>query len=263
MTLSETNVGLYFRAELEPSDPDVQAIVPKLRRGDLSECSFAFRAGAQTWSEDKTERTVRECVIHRGDVSLVTTAANPSATASLRAEALTLEQRERIAERVGNRVCGPYSGFDLGPVAAPRGRSQIAPRSYIEIAKAKRARLRTSGERRAYTEGEHDTPHGRYTDREIQKLGEEDPPRALKKQNGSGYHYPIVDGRDVVNAVKAYGRAKPNERAGVRAWIVKRARELRVDSHRLPKSWGVIVHKPGPNEPPTSGETSSVGGQSQ
>jgi hypothetical protein len=173
---------------------------------------------------------------------------------------LTLEQRERLAERIGDRVCGPYEGLGL----APRDRSQIVvPRSYIEIAKAKRARLRVSGERRAYTEGEHDTPRGRYTDREIQRLGEEDPPRALKKQNGTGYHYPIVDGRDVVNAVKAYGRAKPSERAGVRAWIVKRARELGVDNQRLPKGWGEIALKPGPNERPFSGESSSVGGQQQ
>ena len=116
MTLSEDNVGLCFRAELEPSDPDVQSIVPKLRRGDLSECSFAFRATAQTWSEDKTERSIRECSIHRGDISIVTTAANPNATASLRAEGLTLEQRERIAARVGERVCGPYSTPDLGSI---------------------------------------------------------------------------------------------------------------------------------------------------
>jgi uncharacterized protein len=90
MTLREDSVGLAFTAQLEPSDPDVQALVPKLRRGDLSEASFAFRATKQTWSEDKTERTLREVAIHRGDVSIVTTAANPSATASLRGRELTL-----------------------------------------------------------------------------------------------------------------------------------------------------------------------------
>jgi hypothetical protein len=91
-----------------------------------------------------------------------------NATAALRAEDLTLEARERLAERIGDRVCGPYGRLGL----APRGRSQIAfPRSYIEIAKATRAKL---GSHRSYVEGQHDTPQGRYTDREIQKLGEEE-----------------------------------------------------------------------------------------
>jgi hypothetical protein len=66
----------------------------------------------------------------------------------------------------------------------------------------------------------------------------------------------------VTNAVAAYGRAKPSEHAGVRGWIIKRARELRVE-HRLPASWGVLVGKPGPNEPQDTGETVTVGGQSQ
>ena len=75
----------------------------------------------------------------------------------------------------------------------------------------------------------------RYTDAQIQKLGEEG--KALKRPGG-GYHWPIADGRDVSNAVKAFGRAKPSERAGVRAWIVKRARILAVEG-RLPASWSV------------------------
>ncbi len=227
----------------------------------MNESSFAFQATRQRWNEDKTRRELREVSIHRGDVSIVTHAANQNATAGLRAQNLTLEQRQRLAERIGNPVCGPYSGLGLGP---PPGRSQIIdPGSYLEVAKAKRAKLTSRRERRAPTEGEHGTPQGRYTDAEIQKLGEEDPPRALKKQNGKGYHYPIVDGRDVANAVAAYGRARPSERAGVRTWIVERARALRVDSHRLPQSWGQVVQKPGPSEPPTSGATSSMGGQPQ
>jgi prohead serine protease len=66
MTLSEDRRGLRFAAQLEPTDPDVQRIVPKLRRGDMSESSFAFRAVRQEWSKDKTRRELREVSIHRG-----------------------------------------------------------------------------------------------------------------------------------------------------------------------------------------------------
>ena len=186
MTLSEDSHGLRFRAELEPSDPDVQSIVPKLRRGDLSECSFAFRATAQTWSEDKTERSIRECSIHRGDISIVTTAANPNATASLRAEGLTLEQRERIAARVGERVCGPYSTPEALAVGSAR-----PVRCYLPTAKARRAKARLRSEPHRPRLTIHDRPSGKekYTDAEIQKLGEEG--RAHKRLRGGGYHFPI------------------------------------------------------------------------
>jgi hypothetical protein len=67
----------------------------------------------------------------------------------------------------------------------------------------------------------------------------------------------------VSNAISDYNRVKPSP-PGVRGWIIKRARELRVE-HRLPPSWGVVTAKPGPNanEPQLTGATESVGGQQQ
>ncbi len=235
MQLTEDATGLHVRAELEPSDPDVQAILPKMRRGDMNEMSFAFRANRQSWSDDKTERLVQDVGIHRGDVSLVTAGANPSATASLRAEALTLEQRQRIADRIGERVCGPYSAPMLGGLEGRRGarsdHAAFVARSELDIAKARRARL---GGRRDYRADDHP----RYTDAQIQKLGEEG--KALKRKDGKTYHYPIVNGRDVTNAVRAWGRAVPSEREAVRRWISKRAVRLRV-TYRLPDSWAKSV----------------------
>lgn len=82
--------GLAVEALLEPSDPDVQALVPKMNRGDVDEMSFAFYVKAQQWSaapgwEDDpySFRTITELSIHRGDVSVVTFGANPTTSAAL------------------------------------------------------------------------------------------------------------------------------------------------------------------------------------
>ena len=257
MTLSEDARGLHVHAELEPSDPDVQALVPKVRRGDLSEMSFAFRANKQSWSDDKTERTLHEVVIHRGDVSLVTTAANPSATASLRAEALTLEQRERLAERIGNGVCGPYSAPDPVPVSTtpprrgPSSQTTIA-RSHVELAKAKRAKgssghvkrrpPRTTNRARSDLElakarraamPSHPHVARRYSFAEIQALGKEG--LAHKRKDGK-FNYPIVDGTDLLNAIYAIGRTDPGERMSVKRWIVYRAKLLGMKGE-VPRDW--------------------------
>lgn len=78
--------GLMVRAQLDMSDPDVQRLVPKMRRGDLDQMSFAFRipAGGDEWSSDYTERTLNEVNMSGGDVSVVTYPANPNTSVSVR-----------------------------------------------------------------------------------------------------------------------------------------------------------------------------------
>src|SRR5690348_1524690 len=48
LQLSEDNIGLRVNASLNPKDPDVQRLIPKMRRGDLNEMSFA---GSSSWYE--------------------------------------------------------------------------------------------------------------------------------------------------------------------------------------------------------------------
>jgi HK97 family phage prohead protease len=107
LTLIEDAKGLKVDARLDPTDGDVQNLAVKMKRGDVDAMSFAFRATAQTWSDDKSERLIREVMINRADVSIVGMGANPAATGSLRS--LSRPSREFV--------------------------------SYLEIAKAKRARL--------------------------------------------------------------------------------------------------------------------------
>jgi HK97 family phage prohead protease len=83
LTLSEDARGLRVDADLNPQDPDVRSLVPKMQRGDVDQMSFAFRATAQDWNEDYTERTIRGVALHRGDVSIVTMGANDATTSSV------------------------------------------------------------------------------------------------------------------------------------------------------------------------------------
>lgn len=89
LSLSADGIGLLAEAPLNPSDPDVQRIVPKMARGDLAEMSIAFRAVKQHWNDDETHRRILEAKLY--DVSIVTFPGNPNTSASLRAADLVRE----------------------------------------------------------------------------------------------------------------------------------------------------------------------------
>ena len=87
LQLQEDSIGLRVSAKLDANDPDVRAILPKMRRGDLDEMSMAFRVprDGQQWSQDYSERVITEVNLARGDVSIVSYGANPATVAALRA----------------------------------------------------------------------------------------------------------------------------------------------------------------------------------
>lgn len=106
LKLTQDKVGLRVQAELDRSDPDVQAILPKMRRGDLDEMSFAFRvpAGGSQWSEDYSDRTITEVNLSRGDVSIVSFGANPTTVAALRAALADEDVRAQLFAELDERV---------------------------------------------------------------------------------------------------------------------------------------------------------------
>jgi HK97 family phage prohead protease len=124
LTLSEDARGLRVDADLDAKNPLVQNLVSPMQRGDMDEMSFAFRPTQQDWNEDYTERTIREVSIHRGDVSMVTHGANSDTlgTVSIRSADAEAEEEKPPEEKPEPPIT----------------------RSYIEIAKARRAKLRRS-----------------------------------------------------------------------------------------------------------------------
>lgn len=151
LTLTEDARGLKVDADLDPSDPDVQAILPKMKRGDLTEMSFAFKATDDEWSDHNTRRLVRSATIHKGDVSIVTKGANTSATASVRSVIEEMEQRsgktiskatqeklERIKKEADALLAEPEAEAEA-EVQSQEAEAAILPasrRSQIELAKA-------------------------------------------------------------------------------------------------------------------------------
>jgi HK97 family phage prohead protease len=98
LKLWEDQIGLGYRAPLDPSDPDVQRLVPKLERTDVAESSFSFNTVQQDWDLDANLRTLRDVDLF--DVSIVTWPANPSTSAGLRAADMILALAESDPEEL-------------------------------------------------------------------------------------------------------------------------------------------------------------------
>lgn len=84
LRLTEDERGLRVDADLNPDDPDVQRLLPKVERGDIDAMSFGFTVTRQDWDDDYEDRQIREVNLNRGDVSVVNQGANPHASFSLR-----------------------------------------------------------------------------------------------------------------------------------------------------------------------------------
>lgn len=82
MALEEDERGLRVEAELDPMNPDAARIMSAMKRGDLSQMSFAFRTIKDNWNNDRTVRELREVQLF--DVSVVTFPAYEQTVAELR-----------------------------------------------------------------------------------------------------------------------------------------------------------------------------------
>ena len=87
LTLAEDDRGLRVEANLDPLNPDAARVISAMRRGDISQMSFAFRTIKDSWSNDRAVRELREVQLF--DVSVVTFPAYESTVAELRAKQTT------------------------------------------------------------------------------------------------------------------------------------------------------------------------------
>lgn len=77
LSLSVDDTGLLTDADLDPQNSVVRDLMSGVRRGDLSEMSFAFRIVRGSWSPDWTAYRIEQVDMDRGDVSVVNYGANP------------------------------------------------------------------------------------------------------------------------------------------------------------------------------------------
>lgn len=86
LRLSVDGVGLRYEASLDPTDPDVARLLPKIKDGRVSESSFGFRVTAQEWKDARPPQLPLRIVrgVELFDVSPVTYPAYASTTVEAR-----------------------------------------------------------------------------------------------------------------------------------------------------------------------------------
>jgi HK97 family phage prohead protease len=99
LALEEDERGLRVEAELDPMNPDAARIMSAMKRGDLSQMSFAFRTVKDNWNNDRSVRELREVQLF--DVSVVTFPAYEQTVAELRKrnEPVTVESVSTLSLR--------------------------------------------------------------------------------------------------------------------------------------------------------------------
>lgn len=90
LELSVDDSGLRYRAALADTQ-DGRDLYKLIKRGDISQSSFAFTISEQSWNEDRTERSIDK-VGRLMDVSPVTYPAYPTTTVSARNLALSAKE---------------------------------------------------------------------------------------------------------------------------------------------------------------------------
>lgn len=116
LELSEDDHGLKMRSKLDPTDPDVKAIIPKMRRGDIDKMSFAFRADVEEWDDtgEIPSRTIKRASLY--DVSIVTTPAYDGTEIGLRSLAAVRKQKRAESFDHARRRLNMKARLFLGPV---------------------------------------------------------------------------------------------------------------------------------------------------
>jgi HK97 family phage prohead protease len=148
--LNTDSHGLLVNTDLDTRDPDVQRVMTKMERGDLTEMSFGFITKADEWRNAKGElddmgayRTLTEVSLHHGDVSIVNFGANPATSAELN----MLRSLEYIAGLDEDSVLAELRSLDMTPDQRATARVRLAQlaqridppkRKTLSLAEAKR-----------------------------------------------------------------------------------------------------------------------------
>jgi len=82
LRLSEDDTGLRIEASLDDANPDAAKLLSAMRRGDISQMSFAFETVKDAWSDDRRTRELKEVRLY--DVSVVTYPAYEQTMVQLR-----------------------------------------------------------------------------------------------------------------------------------------------------------------------------------
>lgn len=118
LRIKEDDKGLRVEADLDEANPDAARVMSALRRGDVSQMSFAFEPVKDSWSSDKKTRELKEVKLF--DVSVVTypayeetmvqlrnTQANNTDTSTVKTSSLALRRAQIAIQRTSRAVQQP------------------------------------------------------------------------------------------------------------------------------------------------------------
>lgn len=124
LTVRQDDKGLAFRAELDPTDPDAQLLMPKMMRGLVNKMSFGFRVadGGDDWTADKggtTCRAIRD-IQTLADISATPNPAYPDTSLAMRsldrwaaaADIRAIKKRDGINPKDGTDKYGAVTFAD-------------------------------------------------------------------------------------------------------------------------------------------------------
>lgn len=111
LTLTEDDHGLKIDTALDPDDPDVARIVPKMKRGDLDKMSFGFEATRQEWDETGAIAIRHIYEVNLFDVSIVSSPAYEGTEIALRSRDDL--RAENFRNRPNSKWLGLKASFDL------------------------------------------------------------------------------------------------------------------------------------------------------
>ena len=118
LRIREDDKGLRVEADLDETNPDAARVMSALRRGDVSQMSFAFEPVKDSWSKDNKTRELKEVKLF--DVSVVTypayeetmvqlrnTQANNTDTTTVKTSSLALRRAQIAIQRTSRAVQQP------------------------------------------------------------------------------------------------------------------------------------------------------------
>jgi len=118
LRIKEDDKGLRVEADLDEANPDAARVMSALRRGDVSQMSFAFEPVKDSWSSDKKTRELKEVKLF--DVSVVTypayeetmvqlrnAQANNTDTTIVKSSSLALRRAQIAIQRTSRAVQQP------------------------------------------------------------------------------------------------------------------------------------------------------------
>lgn len=95
LQLGTDEIGLWYSSKLAAEDPDVQRLVPKIQRGDMTDSSFTFKAIRQKWEADYTRRRLIEVELR--DVTPAVFGANTGTSLQVAISTLADADPEELA----------------------------------------------------------------------------------------------------------------------------------------------------------------------